>query len=328
MANYITSVNKLIADAAAAIPNVVLFGENINTGSHICGMTRNLRFDRGGRIINIGNCESTHCGMGMGLMLNSVSSILFCKQLDFIVLGVDHLISTYSAIRASRDLGTLGSFTICVIVCDQGYQGPQSSFNALGDLCSLARVPGYTLTNQQDASWVLARQLQAPGFRFVALSQRLFPSEWLTPSVVWAADDGSVFQYSDGQDAAIACFNFSLPMGLSLQQRLSAEGLDASVFSVNQVMPPQWGRILAAAARSQRLVIMDDSKSDNLLAHRLGFEAATAVPGLHCILVSRGDHVDPGVCDDQLSVDYDALISQLRDGAQPERLEVGSGESA
>src|SRR3990167_3529997 len=152
MATYLATVNQLIVDAAAKIPNVVLYGENINTGSHICGMTRNLRLERGGRIINVGNCESTHCGLGFGLMMSGVSSVLFMKQLDFTVLGMDHMISTYNVVRSQRPVNALGSFTVCVIVCDQGFQGPQSSVNALGDLCSLARVSGYTLTNQQDAA--------------------------------------------------------------------------------------------------------------------------------------------------------------------------------
>ncbi len=314
MANYIQSVNQLIAAAAGRIPNVVLYGENINNGSYICGMTKSLTVERGGRIINVGDCEATHCGVGFGLMLNGVSSVLFAKQLDFIVLGMDHFISTYNFIRAHHDLESLGSFTICVIVCDQGFQGPQSSFNALGDLCSLARVPGYTLTNQQDASHVLERQFTAPGFRFVALSQRLFPTEFVTPELVYAADDSSVFQYSVGRDVTIACFNFSLPEGQLLRGKLLDQGLTTSLFSVNHVLPGDWARIKESVAQTGRLVVMDDSKGVNLLAYTLLHAASKDVPSCQTMAVTRGTGVEFGVCADTFAVDYDAIISRLQRG--------------
>jgi len=311
MPSYITAVNQLIAAATARLPNAVLYGENINNGSHICGMTRNLTVPPGGRLINVGDCEATHCGVGFGLMMHGVTSVLFAKQLDFVVLGIDHLVSTYNVIRAHRRPESLGSFTICVIVCDQGFQGPQSSFNALGDLCSLARVNGYTITNQQDATHVLDRQLTAPGFRFVALSQRLFPTECLTLDLVYASEDSSLFQYSNGADVTIACFNFSLPEGLRLQQALLARGLSASIFSVNHVVPSDWTRIQESVRVTRRLVVLDDSKSVNLSGYTLLHEVARACPHARCVAVTRGADVDFGVSPEVFQVDEDAICSQL-----------------
>ena len=317
MPSYLQAVNQVIASASAQIPNLVLYGENINTGSHICGMTRNLKTPPGGRLINVGNCELTHCGVGFGLMMAGVSSILFVKQLDFIVLGIDHFISTYNVVRAHRDPARLGSFTICVIVCDQGWQGPQSSFNALGDLCSLARVPGYALTNASDAARIVPAQLRAPGFRLIALSQRLFPTEALAPEVL--ADDGAgaVLQYSPGEDATIVCANFSFPHGWMLHQRLREQGMSAGVFGVNYVHPAPWQRILESVARTGRLIVLDDSKSVHLLGHSLLADVARQCPGARARLISREAEIDPGVCADQLAVEYEELASWVASG-QPE----------
>src|ERR1043165_4705133 len=194
MANYITSLSQLVGTECARLPGAVLFGENINNGSRIVGLCRNLVAPEGGRILNVGNCEATHIGAGFGMMLNGVHAVLFAKQHDFMLLGIDHFVNTYNFIRCSRDPATLGGFTIIAEVCDQGYQGPQSSFNSLGDVCSLARVPGFMLTNAQDAPRVLRSGLSRPGFRLMGLSQRLFSTEFLDPGFVWAAPDHSVFQ--------------------------------------------------------------------------------------------------------------------------------------
>jgi len=311
MANYITAVNQLIASEVARISNVVLYGENINKGSHISGLTRNLKVQEGGRIINIGNCEATHCGVGFGLMLNGVSSVLFVKQLDFMLLGMDHFVSTYNFTRCHCEPSSLGSFTIIVVVCDQGFQGPQSSFNALGDICSLARVPGYTITNNQDAAHVLRTQLRNPGFRFIALSQRLFPTEFMNLEMVYAADDSSVFQYTAGENITIVCFNFALPEGHILQKILLDHGITSSLFSVNHVPQQNWERIKQSVAQTRKLVVIDDSKSVNLLCYTLLHEVAQDCPPCQKIVVTRETDIDFGVCPDDLQIDYNSILSQL-----------------
>lgn len=317
MTNYITGVNQLIASEVGKIPNVVLYGENLNKGSHISGLTRNLKVQEGGRIINVGNCEATHCGVGFGLMLNGVSSVLFVKQLDFMLLGMDHFVSTYNFIRCHRKLESLGSFTIIVIVCDQGYQGPQSSFNALGDICSLARVPGYTITNNQDTVHVLRTQLGESGFRFIALSQRLFPMEFLNVELVHAADDSSVFQYTEGDDVTIACFNFSFPEGYVLHRKLLENGITSSLFSLNHLVPQKWDRVKQSVGRTQKLVVIDDSKSANLLCYTLLHEVALDCPQSQRIAVSRESDIDLGVSADGLEIDYDSLLPRLLDVKAP-----------
>lgn len=311
MANYIAAVNELIADEVEMIPKAVLFGENINNGSRISGLCRNLRAGRGSQIINVGNCEATHCGIGFGLMLNGVHSVLFVKQLDFMLLGMDHFVNTYNFIRCHKDPSSLGSFTIITMVCDQGFQGPQSSFNSLGDICSLTRVPGYTITNSQDAAHVLRRQLKNPGFRFICLSQRLFSTEFLNLELVYAAEDCSVFQYSDGDDVTIVCFNFSLPHGRALQEQFFARGISASLFSVNYVFPQCWDRIRTSVSRSRRLVVIDDSKSVNLFGQTMIRELSGQCPPFQSVVVARGAEIEFGVCPDNFQINHDAIFAQL-----------------
>jgi pyruvate/2-oxoglutarate/acetoin dehydrogenase E1 component len=310
MSNYITAVNELIVAATAKLPNAVLYGENIDTGSRISGLSKNLKTPEGGRIINVGDCEATHCGVGFGMMLDGGTAVLFAKQLDFMLLGIDHFVSTYNFIRC-RPRTDLGSFTIITIVCDQGLQGPQSSFNALGDICSLARIDGYTLTNRQDSLHVLTHQLGKPGFRFIALGQRMFGAEVLDLNLVDAAPDSSLFQYSEGDDVTIVCFNFSLSNGVALQQKLAERGFAASLFSANYVTRPNWVRVAGAVARSRKLIVLDDSKSVQTRASGLVCALLSSVGTFRHVVVTRGDAVEFGVSPEEFTVDSDAIIDQL-----------------
>src|SRR5688572_19494537 len=128
--SYINQIISCVNGVTTICGPVLLYGENIDTGSRISGLARGLKVNPGGRILNVGDCELTHCGVGFGIMLDGGNAVLFMKQLDFLLLGIDQVVNTYNFIRAYRPTVTLGSFTIFLIVCDQGLQGPQSSLNS------------------------------------------------------------------------------------------------------------------------------------------------------------------------------------------------------
>ena len=311
MANYISSINQRIAAAVAAVPNIVLYGPNMNNGTFISGLTKNLKVQEGGHILNVNNCENTLCGVGFGMMLNGVHSVYFVKQLDFMLLGMDHFVNTYNFIRCSRDLSKLGSFTIIQLVCDQGLQGPQSSLDSFGDFCSIARIPCYALTNAADTEYVLKTQLTQPGFRMISFSMKMFKSEFLALPVVRQAEDGSVFQYTEGKDLTIVCFNFALPDGVALAEKFKARGLQADLFSVNYVPELDWAPILSSMGKTKKVVVLDDSKSEHLPAYKLlarGYQS-----GLNfASAVAVRESIDFGICDDRYVVDDQAIAAQLK----------------
>jgi pyruvate/2-oxoglutarate/acetoin dehydrogenase E1 component len=77
----------------------ILFGQNISTGSRISGMTNFLdHLKKKVEIINTQNSENTLIGFGLGLALNGKKSLYFAKQLDFILLGIDHIVNTLNSL--------------------------------------------------------------------------------------------------------------------------------------------------------------------------------------------------------------------------------------
>ncbi len=86
---YIEFIVSQINKVTNTCGEVLLFGENINKGSCLSGLARGLEVNNEGQIINIGNCELTHFGLGFGIMLDGGKSVLFAKQKDFIILGLE-----------------------------------------------------------------------------------------------------------------------------------------------------------------------------------------------------------------------------------------------
>lgn len=306
---YIEFINQTLKTKLLSEKNIVLFGQNISAGSCISGFTRGLAVGKGGRIINTPNSESSLVGIGFGCMMNGANAVFFMKQQDFLLLGIDQLVNTSNIIRRAQPRA---SFTIFPVIVDSGYEGPQSALNNLNDFCSIARIPGYTMTNAADAAYLIDKHLVSPGFRILGISQKLYKTELMEPPTVDVAPDGSLFQYTDGEDATIVCFNLSFPYGWEMRRRMMEKDLNPSVFSVNASLPPDWGRILASVARTRRLIIIDDSKSVNAPWQNLlnAVYGQRAPEKLHVLQRSydgyfcRPNH-------DQLDIDYDRVIADI-----------------
>jgi len=144
----------------------ITFGENIDKASCISGLGKNLSGSR-----NVGNCELTHIGAGFGVMMDGGHAVLIAKQLDFMLLGLDHMVNTLSFARSAGKL--TGSFSIVTYLCNQGYQGPQSSLVDLSGFCSLGGFPGYLLQEENQIADLARTALGAPGFRIFVLPQRI-----------------------------------------------------------------------------------------------------------------------------------------------------------
>ena len=298
MPSYLETINRILVRQAARHPELVQFGENIAQGSRLCGLARNL----GGRVLTVGNCENTHVGAGLGMMLEGGQALLVVKQLDFLLLALDQMVNTMNLIRAGREESALGSFTILTIVCDQGWQGPQSSFNDLAGLCSLARVDGYFLNGACDAERILSRHLVKPGFRLIAVSQRRFGEECLELPLLddtrGPGGDGQL-RYTEGSDATVAAFGFALPAALALAASLGARSQRAAVFTLNPVLPYDWNPVVASAARTRRLIALDDGKGPASLAHKLVSAVLRAAPDCHASVQAREHSFQSAVNEDR-----------------------------
>lgn len=308
---YVDYVNRRIVARLGEVERVTMFGQNIAAGSHISGLTRGLPTHGGRLVLNTPNVENTQVGVGFGLMLTGVSSVLFLKQQDFLLLGMDHLVNTYNFVRLHPPRA---SFTIVAVVVDLGYQGIQSSLNNFADFCSMGRVPGYAIANRHDADLIIGRHLVAPGFRLLGVSQRLFNTEILECDAEPVADgDGEILQYSAGEDATLVAMNFSFPQAFTLQRDLKERGLRASLFSVNAVLPVDWGRIVQDVRRTGRAVILDDSKGTHGACHHLATTIYQECRDVDRVLIMARESTDALLCPnpEEFRVDADRVVREL-----------------
>ncbi len=308
---YISQITEQINAVTERCGTVLLFGENIDTGSRISGLARGLKVNPAGKIQNVGNCELTHAGVGLGMMLDGGNAVLFMKQLDFLLLGLEQLVNTFNFIRAYGPTDGLGSFTIYPIVCDQGYQGPQSSLNSPGDFASLANVAVYCLNGAADASRVIQEQFVSPGFRIVCTSQRLFGSPPLELPIEARSPDNAIFKYLSGKDVTIVCFNFSLRAGVDISNELRLSGIQCDLYHANFVPGMDMSMLVESCTRTGKLVIIDDSKTVTKFGDMLISELSERRLNARVRSFTRRGCADVayGVGDDQFHIDHQAVMA-------------------
>ena len=306
---YVQYINSLVKDNISNCDNLVIFGQNIDAGSCLSGLTRGLSKVNSGITKNTQNSENTLVGCGFGLMLNGVSSIFFMKQLDFLLLGLDQIVNTYNIVRQFRPKA---SFTIFPITVDSGYEGPQSSLNNLDDFCSIAGIDGFSFTNKIDTINIIQDYLVKPGFRIMSTGQRLLQQEVLDVDFIDKGSECCYFKYKAGTDATIVCFNQALPYGLEFFNKMQARGLTSSLFSINTHLYKDFYPILEDLKCTNNLILIDDTKSRNRLNDQFVIEVLSKCNLKNKFIVSRhSTDISYRPCKDLLDIDYESIINKI-----------------
>lgn len=316
---YVEYVNGILKDRVQAEGPMVLFGQNMDAGSCLSGLTRGLSAVNGGMTLNTPNSENTLVGVGFGMMLNGVNCAFCMKQQDFLLLGIDHLVNTYNVIRQTKPTA---SFTILPVIVDSGYEGPQSALNNFNDFCSIARVDGYACTNKADTKRILESYFVKPGFRILGVSQRLLKRNLLDLDVVTEDERARFFQYTRGENVTIVCFNFSLPYGRELEQVLAVKNASASLFSVNVYAAFDFSTILDDVKRTRSVVVIDDAKSSNRLSDKFIAEVHARSEATEVTVIDRpltDDWFYPR--HDQLEIDCELIADRIVGGMTGARSE-------
>ena len=310
--NYLQTMNKIISDHVNQMENTLVYGENVDKGSYLSGLSKNLIAGSTRLIKNVGNCEYTHCGVGFGLMMSGHNAVLFVKQLDFMMLGIDHFVSTYGSIRATKYQKPLGSFTIITAIYDQGFQGPQSSYRGLNEICSMSGSSGFLLQEISDAEKIVKDEMSKPGFRFIALSQRKASESLAEHTIIRSAPDNSVIQFQNGSDVTVVCFGYALSYGRHLTSVIKDRGLTSSLFSVNNVRDPKWEIAIRDASASQKLVLVDDSRGATSLVFRFFADALEFDPQIKFQIVRNRENLSTSVSAENFELDLSEILNRIK----------------
>jgi pyruvate/2-oxoglutarate/acetoin dehydrogenase E1 component len=266
---YLETINKIIINTLKKKKNYLIYGQNINSGTYISGLSKNIDLVKKSKIFNTPNCEYSAIGAGFGVMIAEGNVIYFGKQLDFLLLGVDHFVNTLNAIKTNYKK-IKGSYTIITFVCDQGFQGPQSSFNNIDDLSSLAQFDTYQINTLYEARKVIPYAINKRGFKIIAIGQRLSGQKIYLGNPMHVSKNYSFINYHDKKKIIIICSNFSFYYALELKENLLKKK-SVGIININFLEKLEFDALFKYIKFSEELIFISDTKSIN---HRFFYIAA------------------------------------------------------
>lgn len=270
---YLAKLNKIYINELKKKTGWIIYGQNIKSGSYVTGLTRNIEIIKKSKLINTTNSEYSIIGMGFGIMINGGHAVYFVKQLDFLLLGVDHFVNTLNHIKTQNSLmnNKIGSFTIITYVCDHGWHGSQSSFNNIDDLTSLAQLNSYQINTEFEGKKIIPKVLKSKGFNIISLGQRLIRKNILSENAKNFSKDFSVFEYFNSKDCLIISMNFAFPYAMEIKNKLTQKlkYKHVGILNVNFVNQINEKFILNKVKKQKKIIIITDTKSINSRLFRL-----------------------------------------------------------
>ena len=233
----------------------ILFGQNITTGSRIAGMTNNIESIKKIEIINTQNSESSLIGFGLGLMISKINSIYFAKQLDFILLGIDHIVNTFNLFANKKKKS---SFSIITYIVDSGFEGPQSRLNCLSEFASISKARCKYLVFPDDIKFNL-KFLSKGGLNLMCLSQR-YSRENHNPKAIYKEKNGDYFKYSSGNQFTFIAMGFAAyEVSKIIKNNKKFQNVD--FFVITNPCNIKFVDFLKSSIKTKNVYLFDQSKS-------------------------------------------------------------------
>ncbi len=276
------SVTTALADALAADPRVLVFGEDVGRKGGVYGATRGLarRFGAG-RVFDTLLDEQSILGLALGAGMAGLLPIPEIQYLAYLHNAEDQLRGE----AATLQFFSQGAYRnpMVVRVAGLGYQkgfgGHFHNDNAVG---VLRDIPGLVVAcpaRGSDAADMLRTCLAAAAvdgtvsvfLEPIALyhTRDLYEPDdggWLDPYAPperWEVDHIPVGRgrvYGDGSDLSIVSFANGLRMSLRVAQRLEQRGIRARVLDLRWLSPLPVDDILREASATGRILVVDETR--------------------------------------------------------------------
>jgi len=276
------TINRGLADALAARPELMVFGEDVGRKGGVYGVTRGLARRFGyGRVFDTLLDEQAILGLGIG---SAVSGLLPVPEIQYLA----YLHNAEDQLRgeaASLQFFSTGQYRNPMVVrvaglaYQAGFGGHFHNDNAVGVLRDIPGLVVAVPARAEDAAPMLRTCLaaaQADGTVCVFLepialyhTRDLYePGDcgWLAPYADpqrWADLHVPIGQgrcYGSGNDLTIVTFGNGLRMSLRVAARLGSGGTGVRVFDLRWLAPLPAEQLLAEAGATGRVLVADETR--------------------------------------------------------------------
>jgi len=276
------TINRGLADALAAYPEMMVFGEDVGRKGGVYGVTRGLARRFGvGRVFDTLLDEQSILGLALGSGLSGLLPVPEIQYLAYLHNAEDQLRGE----AASLQFFSAGQYRnpmvvrVASLAYQKGFGGHFHNDNAVG---VLRDIPGLVIAvpaRARDAAPMLRTCLAAAhvdGAVCVFLEPIALyhtrdlhqPGDeaWLAPYADpqhWAEQHVPIGQgrsYGRGTDLTLVTFGNGVPMSLRVARRMAASGTGVRVFDLRWLAPLPAEQLAAEAELTGRVLVVDETR--------------------------------------------------------------------
>ena len=276
------SINRGLADALAAYPQLLIFGEDVGQKGGVYGVTRGLarRFGAA-RVFDSLLDEQSVLGLGLGAGVSGLLPVPEIQYLAYLHNAEDQLRGEAASLQFFSGGQYRNPMVVRVpgLAYQKGFGGHFHNDNAVGVLRDIPGLIVAVPARGDDAAAMLRTCLAAADtdgsvcvfLEPIALyhTRDLYePGDggWLSPYAApgeWAAADVPISSgrtYGDGAQLTLVTFGNGVPMSLRAARRLAETGIGARVLDLRWLSPLPVADLLREAGATGRVLVVDETR--------------------------------------------------------------------
>jgi pyruvate dehydrogenase E1 component beta subunit len=257
---YVDALREGVSQEMERDPRVFVFGLDVDDHKAIQGSTADLQRKFGpDRVFNTPLSEDAMTGVAIGAAMAGMRPIHVHIRMDFLMLCMNQLVNM--AAKAHYMYG--GSVRVPIVVRSMiGKSWGQGAQHSQGLYSMFMHVPGLKVvapSNAHDAKGCMIAAIRDDNPVIFVEHRLLYPTEAYVPEEAFTVEFGHARVCTRGEDITIVGVSNMLVECLRAQELLLDEGIRAEVIDPISLMPLDAETIAASAARTGRLLVVDNA---------------------------------------------------------------------
>jgi pyruvate dehydrogenase E1 component beta subunit len=257
---YREAVCKALADELAADEDVIFFGEDVAEAGGVFKVTAGL-FERFGknRVRDTPISEQAIIGAALGAAITGLRPVAELMFADFVPVAMDQIVNQIAKYRYMSG----GQFKAPLTI--RAAQGMAGGFGTQHSQCAeswLMNAPGIKIVSPgtpTDAYGLLRGAIREDNPVFVLEHKGLYNLSEEVPDDLGPLPLGKAKVRRAGKDVTVAAIQLMMHRSLEAAELLAKEGIDVEVIDLRSMSPLDEETILQSLAKTNRLVVVEES---------------------------------------------------------------------
>jgi 2-oxoisovalerate dehydrogenase E1 component len=256
----VAAVNQTLQRALETLPNVMLFGEDIeDPKGGVFGLTKGLSTRFPNRVLNSPLAEATIIGTAIGLASVGMRPVFELQFIDFVGPGLNQLINQAATLRWRSNGAWTCPFTL--IAPYGAYLPGGSLWHSESNEGMWAHIHGLNVvipSTPEDAAGLLWTAMHGNDPTLFLLPKHIFRKRAVVAPNFEAVPFGKAAVRREGQDVTLVSWGNCLELAEQAADRMEEESVSVEIIDLRSIQPCDYAAIALSLAHTGRLVVVHE----------------------------------------------------------------------